>query len=151
MTRSPSRGGRDARSNPPRSLVALAALPFVLVGIAASKVVSASNLRRNAVADRATADGATTDTATTDAATTEGAAGTAVAAEEEPSYRVVLGDTVSEIAIRHGLPTAHVLAQNGLSWKTPIFPGQVIRLDPIPDDLEWPEAATVDERDERAS
>jgi hypothetical protein len=146
MTRSPSRGGRDARSNPPRSLVALAALPFVLVGIAASKVVSASNLRRNAVADGATADGATTD-----AATTEGAAGTAVAAEEEPSYRVELGDTVSEIAIRHGLPTAHVLAQNGLSWKTPIFPGQVIRLDPIPDDLEWPEAATVDERDERAS
>jgi hypothetical protein len=141
MTRSPSRGGRDARSNPPRSLVALAALPFVLVGIAASKVVSASNLRRNAVADGAT----------TDAATTEGAAGTAVAAEEEPSYRVELGDTVSEIAIRHGLPTAHVLAQNGLSWKTPIFPGQVIRLDPIPDDLEWPEAATVDERDERAS
>jgi hypothetical protein len=140
MTRSPSRGGRDARSSPPRSLVALAALPFVLVGIAASKVVSASNLRRNAVADGAIADGATT----------EGAAGTAVAAEEEPSYRVVLGDTVSEIAIRHGLPTAHVLAQNGLSWKTPIFPGQVIRLDPIPDDLEWPEAATVDERDERA-
>jgi LysM repeat protein len=32
---------------------------------------------------------------------------------DEPSYRVELGDTVSEIAIRHGLPTAHVLAQNG--------------------------------------
>jgi hypothetical protein len=126
MTRSASRGGRGARSNPPRSLVALAVLPFVLVGIAASKVVSASSRKRREVADRAETG-------------------------EEPSYRVELGDTVSEIAIRHGLPTAHVLAQNGLSWKTPIFPGQVIRLDPIPDDLEWPEAVTLDERDERAS
>lgn len=67
----------------------------------------------------------------------------------EPSYRVELGDTVSEIAIRHGLPTAHVLAQNGLSWKTPIFPGQMLRLDPIPDDLEWPAAEASDKRDPR--
>lgn len=141
MTRSPSRGGRDARSSPPRSLVALAALPFVLIGIVASKVVSGSSRRRRAVADGASAAGAS-------------AAGASIAgapAADEPSYRVELGDTVSEIAIRHGLPTAHVLAQNGLSWKTPIFPGQVIRLEPIPEDLEWPEAATVDERDGRAS
>ena len=55
----------------------------------------------------------------------------------------------SLLAIRHGLPTAHVLARNGLSWKTPIFPGQLIRLDPIPDDLEWPAAETSDERDRR--
>jgi LysM repeat protein len=68
---------------------------------------------------------------------------------DEPSYRVELGDTVSEIAIRHGLPTAHVLAQNGLSWKTPIFPGQLLRLEPIPDDLEWPAAETADKRDRR--
>jgi hypothetical protein len=136
MTRSPSRGGRDARSNPPRSLVALAALPFVLIGIVASKVVSGSSRRRHAIAEGARTDGAIADGAT---------------GAEEPSYRVELGDTVSEIAIRHGLPTAHVLAQNGLSWKTPIFPGQVIRLEPIPDDLEWPEAATVDELDGRAS
>jgi hypothetical protein len=104
----------------------LAALPFVLLGLVASKVVSVSSRRRHAISD-------------------------GLSPAEEPSYRVELGDTVSEIAIRHGLPTAHVLAQNGLSWKTPIFPGQVIRLEPIPDDLEWPEAATVDERDGRAS
>lgn len=127
MTRSPSRGGRPARSNPPRSVVALIALPFVLVGIVVSKVVAASGRRRD-----------------------PGAA-EAVEQADEPSYRVELGDTVSEIAIRHGLPTAHVLAQNGLSWKTPIFLGQVIRLDPIPDDLEWPAAETVEHREGRAS
>ena len=117
MTRSPSRGGRPARSGRPRSLLALVAVPFVLGGILASKIATASSRRR----DHAPATAA-----------------------DEPSYRVELGDTVSEIAIRHGLPTAHVLAQNGLSWKTPIFPGQLIRLDPIPDDLEWPTAETAD-------
>ena len=119
MTRSPSRGGRRARSGRPRSLLALIALPFVLGGLLASKIAAASSRRR----DQAPAKKA-----------------------DEPSYRVELGDTVSEIAIRHGLPTAHVLAQNGLSWKTPIFPGQLIRLDPIPDDLEWPTAETTDGR-----
>jgi LysM repeat protein len=92
--------------------------------LAASKVVAASNRKRLPAAEPTA---------------------------EEPSYTVELGDTVSEIAIRHGLPTAHVLAQNGLSWKTPIFPGQMIRLDPIPDDLEWPAAESVDRRDESAS
>ena len=99
-------------------------MPFVLGGLLASKLAAASSRRR----DRAPADRAPADRA------------------DEPAYRVELGDTVSEIAIRHGLPTAHVLAQNGLSWKTPIFPGQLIRLDPIPDDLEWPTAETADRR-----
>lgn len=130
MTRSPSRGVRRARSKPPRSVVAFVAFPFVVIGLVASKVVSASSRRRD-----------------------PGAASAAHATEaaDEPSYRVELGDTVSEIAIRHGLPTAHVLAQNGLSWKTPIFLGQVIRLDPIPDDLEWPSAENVADRDGLAS
>ena len=119
MTRSPSRGGRRARSGRPHSLLALIAVPFVLGGLLASKIATSSSRRR----DHAPA-----------------------AKADEPSYRVELGDTVSEIAIRHGLPTAHVLAQNGLSWKTPIFPGQLIRLDPIPDDLEWPTAETGDAR-----
>jgi hypothetical protein len=109
-------------------VVALVALPFVLIGIVASKVAAASKRRRR-----------------------QGSAQAAVDAAGEPSYRVELGDTVSEIAIRHGLPTAHVLAQNGLSWKTPIFPGQVIRLEPVPHDLEWPAAEAIDERDGRAS
>lgn len=132
MTRSPSRA-RRVRRHPPRSFVAAVALPFVLVGLVASKVAASSNRRR----DRAL----TPEPESTQAENVE---------PDEPSYRVELGDTVSEIAIRHGLPTAHVLAQNGLSWKTPIFPGQLLRLEPIPDDLEWPAAETADKRNRRA-
>ncbi|MEO9103677.1 MAG: LysM peptidoglycan-binding domain-containing protein [Terrimesophilobacter sp.] len=44
------------------------------------------------------------------------------------TYRVAGGDTVSGIAARYGLATASVLALNGLSWKSIIFPGQVLRL-----------------------
>jgi LysM repeat protein len=44
------------------------------------------------------------------------------------SYIVTAGDTVSSIAGRFGLSTASVLAQNGLSWKSLIFPGQVLKL-----------------------
>jgi LysM repeat protein len=38
------------------------------------------------------------------------------------------GDTVSAIAGRHGLGTAEVLALNGLTGDSTIFPGQVLRL-----------------------
>ncbi len=44
------------------------------------------------------------------------------------SYTVVPGDTVSSIAGRYGVSTASVLALNGLSWKSLIFPGQVLKL-----------------------
>lgn len=44
------------------------------------------------------------------------------------SYRVQSGDTVSGIAARFGLSTASILALNGLSWKSLIFPGQVLAL-----------------------
>jgi len=43
-------------------------------------------------------------------------------------YVVVEGDTISDIAGRYGLSTASVLALNGLSWKSLIFPGQVLSL-----------------------
>ncbi|WP_394552157.1 LysM peptidoglycan-binding domain-containing protein [Agromyces sp. MMS24-JH15] len=43
-------------------------------------------------------------------------------------YTVVEGDTVSGVAERFGLATAEVLALNGLSWSTLIFPGQRLRL-----------------------
>jgi LysM repeat protein len=124
MTRSPSRAVHHARSAQTRSVLALLAVPFVLVGLVASKLARTSVRRR-------------------------------VAAEPvpppvpAPTYRVELGDTVSEIAIRHGLPTAHVLAQNGLSWKTPIFPGQLIRLAPVSEEPE-PADAPEQESDERA-
>jgi N-acetylmuramoyl-L-alanine amidase len=44
------------------------------------------------------------------------------------SYTVVSGDTVSGIASRFGVSTASLLALNGLSWKSLIFPGQVLAL-----------------------
>ena len=47
-----------------------------------------------------------------------------VAATAVPAEIVVAdGDTVSGIAERYGLSTAEVLAQNGLSWSSLIFPG----------------------------
>jgi len=47
-------------------------------------------------------------------------------------YRVQTGDTVSGIAARFGMSTAAVLALNGLSWKSLIFPGQVLALSGAP-------------------
>lgn len=50
-------------------------------------------------------------------------------ATKRPStYTVRRGDTVSAIASRFGLRTVDVLAINGLSWKSVIYPGQVLRL-----------------------
>lgn len=43
-------------------------------------------------------------------------------------YTVRAGDTVSAIASRFGLRTADVLALNGLSWRSVIYPGQVLKL-----------------------
>lgn len=52
-----------------------------------------------------------------------------VAATAAPStYTVVAGDTVSGIAARFGLTTAGVLALNGLSRTSLIFPGQKLTL-----------------------
>lgn len=44
------------------------------------------------------------------------------------THTVALGDTVSAIAVRHGLRTADVLAWNDLSWRSVIRPGDVLRL-----------------------
>lgn len=48
------------------------------------------------------------------------------------SYTVAPGDNVSSIAGRYGVSTASVLALNGLSWKSLIFPGQVLKLSAAP-------------------
>jgi LysM repeat protein len=67
--------------------------------------------------------GSTTPASTTDTATVS------IAAVVVPStYTVRAGDTVSGIAGRYGLPTASVLALNGLGWKSLIFPRQVLKL-----------------------
>ncbi|MBH0009483.1 LysM peptidoglycan-binding domain-containing protein [Salinibacterium sp. SWN1162] len=55
----------------------------------------------------------------------------APATEIQPApatYRVAEGDTVSDIASKYGLSTASVLALNGLSWSSMIFPGQELKL-----------------------
>ncbi|EPR75536.1 Autolysin precursor [Leifsonia rubra CMS 76R] len=44
------------------------------------------------------------------------------------AYTVREGDTVSDVASRYGLSTASVLALNGLSWSSMIFPGQELKL-----------------------
>lgn len=85
-----------------------------LLGSAASTTAE-SHTASGAGADRSSASNSTT----------------AVAAPLR--YTVRAGDSVSSIAGRYGLSTASVLAANGLSWKSMIFPGQVLRLTtPIP-------------------
>lgn len=51
-----------------------------------------------------------------------------VAASLPAEVTVLEGDTVSSVAARHGLSTAEVLAENGLSWSSLIFPGQRLAL-----------------------
>lgn len=59
-------------------------------------------------------------------------ASTVVTTAAPASYRVEPGDTVSSVSQRFGLSTASVLALNGLSWRSTIFPGQVLTLTTAP-------------------
>lgn len=57
----------------------------------------------------------------------------AVSATAAPAvYTVQAGDTVSDVAARFGLSTPAVLAMNGLSWNSLIFPGQKLTLTDAP-------------------
>jgi len=58
------------------------------------------------------------------------------------TYKVQGGDTVSSIAGAYGLSTASVLALNGLSWKSIIYPNQVLQLSKTGTSVTAP-AATV--------
>lgn len=42
----------------------------------------------------------------------------------DPEYLVLAGDTFSSIARAHHIPTAKLLAMNGLSWSSGLTPGQ---------------------------
>ena len=55
---------------------------------------------------------------------------TRIAPAEAPpaSYTVQPGDTISSIANRFALRTVDVLAWNGLSWRSVIYPGQALAL-----------------------
>jgi LysM repeat protein len=57
-----------------------------------------------------------------------GALGRAPLVSRATTYTVRSGDTVTAIAIRHGLRTSDVLAWNGLHYSSVIYPGQVLRL-----------------------
>ncbi|GLJ61566.1 hypothetical protein GCM10017576_16960 [Microbacterium barkeri] len=50
------------------------------------------------------------------------------AAAVATSYTVESGDTITGIAIRHGLRTVDLLTWNGLSWSSTIYPGQKLTL-----------------------
>jgi LysM repeat protein len=54
--------------------------------------------------------------------------GTAPSSSGSGSYTIVRGDTISGIAQRHGLTTAGLLAANGLTRTSIIYPGQKITL-----------------------
>ncbi|MCA1308028.1 LysM peptidoglycan-binding domain-containing protein [Microbacterium esteraromaticum] len=63
------------------------------------------------------------------AATPAPAAAALVPLAARPSkYTVKRGDTVYAIATRYGLRTSDVLAWNGLTWRSVIYPGQKLRL-----------------------
>ncbi len=63
-------------------------------------------------------------------------------------YTVQEGDTLMLIAERYGLKLASLLALNGLSWRTAVAPGQVLKLTaagPVAPPVEEPEPAAVEQ------
>jgi N-acetylmuramoyl-L-alanine amidase len=124
----------------------LATMPIVLVGTLAMSALNLggahaenSEANRNQKPRFDTSDLGSFDTVSKttsatiaaqpqDADTTTGGTLTVASVTVPSTYKVRSGDTVSGIAGRYGLSTASVLALNGLSWKSLIFPGQVLKL-----------------------
>ena len=96
-------------------------LSLVTPAQAATPRGDANRSKEKAPDARGTVRAATTTAAATSPART-------AVADLPATYRVESGDTVSGIAGRFGLSTASILALNGLSWKSLIFPGQVLAL-----------------------
>jgi LysM repeat protein len=116
----------------------LATVPVVLVGTLAIATMNATGTVDTGI-KRPHRDGAgTADLSRTvrnalaraaHAAPVDATPASSIVAESVPTtYTVRGGDTVSGIASHYGLATASVLALNGLSWKSLIFPGQVLKL-----------------------
>jgi LysM repeat protein len=116
-----------------------ATMPVLLVG---SMAITTLNLGPTPLAHRAKANSSDPNRAGTPTGATPTWLRPASAAQDAPTlasalatasavpsvYTVRRGDSVSAIAERYGLSTPSVLALNGLSWKSLIFPGQVLRL-----------------------
>jgi LysM repeat protein len=112
-----------------RSKALLATMPIVLVGSLAVSLGMAAPAEAAPVKRVPKAKSGPAQTkAPRVAAPTVAAPAAAPMAATPTSYVVEQGDTVSGIAGRFGMSTASVLAQNGLGWKTTIFPGQTLTL-----------------------
>lgn len=61
-----------------------------------------------------------------DTAETEEDATDAVSSSGATTHTVEQGDSLQSIAAKHGIPTAALLALNGLSWQTAVHAGQVL-------------------------
>lgn len=120
-------GGVDTHGRFAKSM--FTTVPILLVGSMAAMTLNLTGPVEPANAKPAKPRGSATETGRTLRAaaqpTTVATAGTGAAPS---TYRVAAGDTVSDIAGRFGLSTASVLALNGLSWSSLIFPGQELKL-----------------------
>jgi LysM repeat protein len=116
-------GGRAARRPRTRSLRRLLTVPVAV----ASAVAVTLGIVQPAAAAPQTVKRQPKPKALSGAPTV-GAVRPGVAASLPAEVTVLEGDTVSGIAARYGLSTAEVLAENGLSWSSLIFPGQRLAL-----------------------
>ncbi len=109
----------------------LTTVPILLVGSLAAMTLNLTGAVEAANAKPVKPKGAASDAPkiVRDAVQAQAAAAASTRSAAAPAmYQVTAGDTVSDIAGRFGLSTASVLALNGLSWSSLIFPGQQLKL-----------------------